>query len=164
MKIQQNKADFEHRMSDCHPPIAFPVIGRGTARSWLPHHSEGFQVIHFARALHRLKRMTWEVITEAGGWKESLLGAVKRVLVLSFLATSREAAYKLQVFQIRSDPGEFRSQKWPWLCGELRSDPYISQNISFSSGNVFLLFHYLQIYKALCVFLLRILTSVSFTF
>ncbi|PVD31717.1 hypothetical protein C0Q70_07135 [Pomacea canaliculata] len=52
--------------------------------------------------------MTWEVITEAGGWEESLLGAVKRVLVLGFLATSREAAYKLQVFQIRSDPGEFR--------------------------------------------------------
>lgn len=56
MKIQQNKADFEHRMSDCHPPIAFPVIPRVTARSWLPQHSEGFQVTQFARALHRFEK------------------------------------------------------------------------------------------------------------
>lgn len=108
--------------------------------------------------------MTWEVITEAGGWEESLLGSVKRVLVLGFLATSREAAYKLQVFQIRSDPGEFRSQKWPWLCGELRSDPLHFPEHFLLLWKCFLLFHYLQIYKALCVFLLRILTSVSFKF
>lgn len=56
MKIQQNKADFEHRMSDCHPPIAFPVIPRVKARSWLPQHSEGFQVTQFARALHRFEK------------------------------------------------------------------------------------------------------------
>lgn len=104
--------------------------------------------------------MTWEVITEAGWWKESLLGAVKRVLVLGFLATSREAAYKLQVFQIRSDPGEFRSQK----CGELRSDTLHFPEHFLLLWKCFLLFHYLQIYKALCVFLLRILTSVSFKF